>query len=182
MAAAALAHKPGPLLPPGVSRVSSWPPPYYPRVPTPPPAHARPLPYTLPHRPARRLLSALSGGPREGKGAGSAGGCDSSRPDQCQLQPRFSARCQLAHLSGTEVEVWDSLLQGGGSPPRPLPSTHLKGASPPRPLPWRRVQLGITLVTSPGASSPHPSRSNRGLAEGLPPPQPFARARRAVRA
>ena len=37
-----------------------------------------------------------------GEGGGPRRGCDSSRPDLCQLQPRFSARCQLALSFGTE--------------------------------------------------------------------------------
>lgn len=42
--------------------------------------------------------------PGRGRG-GQRRGCDSSRPDQCQLQLRLNALCQLAFTSGTEAEA-----------------------------------------------------------------------------
>lgn len=147
--------------------------------------HPRPMPAPFP-TPSPTVRPGASSPPSQavpgrGRGRGAQGGVTAPA--------RTSASCSLASVPGASWLIclgrrwrFGAPCRRGGSPPRPLPSTHLKGASPPRPLPWRRVQLGITLVTSPGASSPRPSRSIRGLAEGLPPPQPFARARRAVRA
>lgn len=101
---------------------------------------------------------------RGGEGGGQRRGCDSSRPDQCRLQPRFSARSQL------DLFVWDG---GGGSglivagvdplltPPALYPP---RRASPPStasccPGSWSSQELA--LFTSPGTYSPHPSRSRR---------------------
>lgn len=65
------------------------------------------FPYAHPYSKA----SARSPPPRPVPGRGRGGqrrGCDSSRPDQCQLQLRLNALCQLALTSGTETEARSS--------------------------------------------------------------------------
>lgn len=114
---AAPAHIPGLLLPPGFLRAPARARSAYPSRDSTP---AGPLPYALPYSKARRLLPAPSARPG-GEGGGQHRGCDSSRPDQCQLQPCFSAPCQLALSTGTEAKSRGSLSLGEGGLPPPKP-------------------------------------------------------------
>lgn len=85
-------------------------------VPSPAPAPA-PFPTVRPGASSPRSRSVAGreeGGPRRG--------CDSSRPDQCQLQPRFSARCQLALSSGTEGRLGAPCRWGWGNTAPQVPS------------------------------------------------------------
>lgn len=112
---------------------------------------------------------------RGGEGGGQRRGCDSSRPDQCQLQPRFSALCQLALSSGTEVEAGAPCCRGGEPPQAPsppptreeplLPALPLAALAPgpARNWPWS-LRLGLRARTPPGS----PYGSSLGLAGGPP--------------
>lgn len=134
-AAEALAHNPGPLLPPwGFSGL--WlAPALLPRRPdsTPcpcPPPCLRPPPPSGREPPPRPLSPT-----RGGKGAGSAGGVTAPA--------RTTASCSLASAPGASWlirlgrrrRLGAPCRWGGVPPPRPLPSTHPKGAPPPSPLP-----------------------------------------------
>lgn len=165
---------PGAILPPGVSRSSGSCPLCRPpsRVST--LARVRPLSYALPPDREAGASSLPPSACPGGEGGGQRRGCDSSRPDQCQLQPRFSAPCQLALSSGTEVEARAPCRRGGRPPAGPQPSTHPRGASPPsRPLAALAVGPARNWPWSlrPGLS-PHPSRiplsELTGLAGGAP--------------
>lgn len=154
------AHTPGPLLPLGFFRAPALARSAYPRVCSPPlPASVlSPTPSLTVRLGASSLPPPLV---RGGEGGGQRRGCDSSHPDQCQLQPRFSAPCQLALSSETEVEARVSLSLRGGAPRTPQSSTHPRGASPRSPASGcsgSRSSQELALVTAPGTQSPHPSR------------------------
>lgn len=112
-----------------------------------------------------------------GEGGGPRRGCDSSRPDQCQQQPRFSARCQLALSSGTEGRLGAPCRWGWGTPPPkspayfPPPASTPRGASPPS-------LAGADLTAGPARNWPvHfawnlQPRSRRGARWGESPPPP----------
>nr|XP_013014569.1 D(4) dopamine receptor-like [Cavia porcellus] len=54
-----------------------------------------------------------------GEGGGQRRGCNSSRPAQCQLQPRSGARCQQAFSPRTKAEARGSLSGAGVLSPTP---------------------------------------------------------------
>lgn len=133
-------------------------------VPAPAPA---PFPTVRPGAsspPSRSFPGREEGGPRRG--------CDSSRPDQCQLQPRFSARCQLALSSGTEGRLGAPCRWGWGNTAPQVPSFPPTQEEPLNPawlgLPWQRVQPGIGLLTSPGTYSRGSLLAGGRGAGGLP--------------